>query len=1107
MTIPALLPLSTNDASEGEVGPARPAGLRCERGPLPLRAVDVHAKIVGLSAEVLVTQIFGNDFDGPIEATYTFPLPDRAAVNECRVSLGGRRLRAVLRERGEAREGYARAVAAGRRAALAEEDRPDVFTTTLGNLGPGEQAEVRLSLVVPLDARDGEATFRFPLVVAPRYVPGAPLGEPPAGPGVVGDTDRVPDASRVSPPRLAPGGPSPVRLSLTIDLEAPGRELGELRSSLHRLDVEARPWGYRLTLPPGERLDRDVVVRFRERRPGTPARLLVQRDRAGDGATFALTIDPEPAGGASPPRDVVFVLDRSGSMEGWKMTSARRAAMTMIDALGERDRFAVIAFDDRAESPQGGPNGLALAPATFRHRSEALAFLERLGARGGTEMGGPLLEAARLLQADASRRRAVVLVTDGQVSQEDEILGPLGRSAGRVPVAAVGIDSAVNAGFLQRLAALTGGFCELVESEARLEAVLEALHARLSAPTLTDLDLEFDGASLDPESLTPRRLGAVFPGVPLRVQGRFRRASDAAAVRVRARDAGGAAWSTSAPASFTDNRALHPLWARARLRDLEDRYLVDRHLQAELERAIVKTSLEAGVLSRFTAFLVVDEERARAPGEPLRSVAQPVETPAGWAEHRELRHEILSTDSLFRFPEADDSDDEVQTLVLASRLASPAAPPPPAAPRRPRPGEGQAQTRAGVIRGKIVNLAPEQARGGPTDARTDVYALGLLLYELVGGQSPFRGGSDFETLEAILTRPAPPLAVAHAPLAALVARALERDPEDRFDDAAAFGAALDRLLVEGAAPGPADFEAFLEGLVPGARARSADLLARASADAAGGPPGRLRPIAELGTGSLASTWLALRRDEQGRATALVVRALHEAYGEGSELRELFLDEASLEHPNVVRVLEAGETSEGLAYLATEYVDGVTLDAILRALRRQGGGLGASPIAVAIVRQVAEALAFAHALRDGSGKPLGWYHGRLRPEYVLVGFDGVVKVKGFGPAPAPEFSPQRSKTPLPLVLERPPAGPPPSPQPPAPRGDHRPPVPASEPKVVIAEHASGPHASAARPGGRPPAPKGALASGGPDAAAPELPPAAPAGFFQTLRRKFWGGHSP
>ncbi len=1124
MTIPAVLPLSQND--EPAVA-ERPAGLRCARGPLPLRGVDVHAKIVGLSAEVLVTQRFGNDFGEAIEATYTFPLPDRAALTECRVSLGGRRLRGVLRERGEARAGYAGALRAGKAAALAEEERPDVFTTTLGNLGPGEQAEVRLALVMPLDARDGEATFRFPLVVAERFVPGAPTGLEPAGAGVAADTDRVADASRVSPPRLAPGAPNPVRLSFTIDLEAPGA-LGELRASPPEFAVEERPGGYRLTLAPGARLDRDVVLRFRERRPGLPARLLVQRDREGGGATFALTIDPDPAGGPAPPRDVVFVLDRSGSMEGWKMTAARRAVANMVDALGERDRFAVVAFDDEIESPHLGPNGLALAPAAFRQRSAALAFLERLGARGGTEMGAPLLGAAHLLAADASRARAVVLVTDGQVSQEDEIVAALGRAAGRVPVSAVGIDRAVNAGFLQRLAALTGGFCELVESEARLEEVLETLHARLSAPALTDLDLEFDGAALDPESLTPRRLGAVFAGVPLRVHGRFRRAGDAASVRVRARDAGGAVWSTSAPAAFTESRALHPLWARARLRDLEDRYLVDAHLRDELERAIVATSLGAGVLSRFTAFLVIDEEGPRRPGPPPRAVAQPVETPAGWPgaappaaanapadlacfdlEKLSPGHDVRELASL---PAYFELDDDVPTVVLASRLPGdePAAPPlampgaaapgafgkgsppapgrgssPPGGARRQRPRDRTSVTRAGTIKGTLTYLAPEQVRGVAADARADVYALGLLLYEMIGGKNPFRRASDLEALDAILHQPPPPPAGASAELAALVMRALERDPEARLASAAEFGAALAALAAApGMAAAPGDFAALFVGLGLGEDSNPVQAPHGASADAL---PDPAQLVADLGEGGTARGWLA-----RGRDRACALRVLHAPMAGDDELRDLFLDEASLEHPNVVRVFEAGSTSDGLAYVASEYAAGVTLGALLRALRRRGRALGASPLALAIARQVAEALAFAHALRGASGAPLGWYHGGLLPSHVFVGFDGVVKIKGFGPAPSPEFCAPRRLTPLSLLpppavaaVSRPPSGPR------VPASDPRP-VPApSEPKVVL----NVPPPGAASPDPAPVALE-------PQASAPK-----PEGFLRSIGRKFWRTRSP
>ena len=107
-----------------------------------------------------------------------------------------RQVQAVLRERAAARAEYEQAVAEGKRAAIAEEERPDVFTMRVGNILPGERVSVELSLAGPLSYEDGAATFRFPLVVAPRYIPGEPLDGRPVGDGYAPDTDAVPDASR-----------------------------------------------------------------------------------------------------------------------------------------------------------------------------------------------------------------------------------------------------------------------------------------------------------------------------------------------------------------------------------------------------------------------------------------------------------------------------------------------------------------------------------------------------------------------------------------------------------------------------------------------------------------------------------------------------------------------------------------------------------------------------------------------------------------------------------------------------------------------------------------------------------------------------------------------
>ncbi|MFC4532207.1 VIT domain-containing protein [Sphaerisporangium dianthi] len=623
----------------GEYAPAPGAGLgalRTGKGNLPLESVGVEASITALTCGVEVTQGFRNPYDVPLEATYIFPLPDRAAVTAFRMEADDRVVEGELKERGQARQDYDRAIARGQRAAIAEEERPDVFTMRVGNIVPGERVTVRLTLSQPLPYEDGAATFRFPLVVAPRYIPGAPLDDLSAGDGVAADTDAVPDASRVTPPVLLPGFPNPVRLSLTARVDPAGLDLTEMRSSLHVVTEEEGV----VRVRPGERLDRDFVLRLAFAAssaltlvpdPGeNPGERSAQargseegaggREADGDG-TFVLTVLPPPETEARRrPRDVALLLDRSGSMTGWKMVAARRAAARIVDTLTSADRFAVLSFDSVVERPEDLDAGLV--PATDRNRYRAVEHLARLEARGGTEMLQPMEQALDLLD-DPGRERVLVLVTDGQVGNEDQMLERLGRRLAAVRVHTVGIDRAVNAGFLGRLAGLGAGRCELVESEDRLDEAMEHIHRRIGSPLVTGLSLKADGLEVVPGGVT--HLGSLYPGVPLTVYGRFRGAARGALTVHGLREDGGP-WEQRLDGTPAQGEAPRAIWARAHLRRLEDRYAVGEHT---LEQEIIATSLRHGVLCRFTAFVAVDT-RVVAEGGPGHRVVQPVEIPSGW---------------------------------------------------------------------------------------------------------------------------------------------------------------------------------------------------------------------------------------------------------------------------------------------------------------------------------------------------------------------------------------------------------------------------------------------------------------------------------------------
>jgi Ca-activated chloride channel family protein len=594
--------------------------LRTELGNLPLHRLDVRAALTGLVSRTEIVQGFRNPHDLPLEATYVFPLPDRAAVVAMTMTADGRTIVAELHERAAARQAYDDAIARGHRASIAEEERPDVFTMRVGNIAPGEHVEVALTIVGPLPFEAGEATFRVPLVVAPRYVPGRPLSGQPAGDGWQPDTDAVPDASRISPPVLLPGFPNPVALSIAVTLDPAGLPVRAVRSSLHTVTSDEGT----IRVLPGERLDRDFVLRIGYGdESATATTLRTVPDEDGAEGTFEFTVvPPRPAPGTAQ-RDVVLLLDRSGSMGGWKMVAARRAAARIVDTLDTADRFAVRTFDTVVESPEDLPAGLVTG--TDRHRFRAVEHLSRTDARGGTELLAPLEEGLRLLRTgEPGRDRVLVLITDGQVGNEDQILAECTRLMGAVRVHTVGIDQAVNAGFLGRLAAVGGGRCELVESEDRLDDAMTAIQRRICAPIVRGLRL--GGGSPDLDSISPSRLPDLFSGVPLVLRGRYR--GVAPAITLAGATPEGEEWTVTARPATSAEPALTQMWARAALRDLEDRYASEP--SDELEQRIVATSLRFGVLCRFTAFVAVDSRVTNETAGDLHRVVQPVELPGGW---------------------------------------------------------------------------------------------------------------------------------------------------------------------------------------------------------------------------------------------------------------------------------------------------------------------------------------------------------------------------------------------------------------------------------------------------------------------------------------------
>jgi len=585
--------------------------LKSEKAALPLASVSLRARVESRVAEVTVEQKFHNPLRETIEAVYVFPLAGGCAVSRFEMQIGARKLQAKIEERGEARRQYAEALDAGKRAALLEQERDDVFTIQAGNIAPGDEITVRLTYSERLPFfEDGRTELRLPLVVAPRYIGGDELAREQAGHGIRSDTTTVPDASRITPPRLADGFDPRVALSIEVELFG---GFAELECSQHAVRTSAGPESAKVQLSrEREPLDRDFVLRWKAAGAKVQSQLLVHGELA-----MLSVIPPAREGFLGTPRDVVFVVDRSGSMQGVKMASAARACTLLLRTLSPRDRFAVQAFDDVVEWM---PGGFAHADEGGIERGEK--WLREIFSRGGTELDGAMgaaLEKIGEASSSEGRAQVVVLLTDGQVGDESSVLKRLQGALGDARVFTVGIDTAVNGGFLKRLAALGGGTSTLVEPGARLEEALQAVGREIGAPLVTGLRVEGEVSDS-----APALLPDLFAGRPSTAFFRF----GGGRVKVTGRWADGSRFEEVVQPREAPLAAIDHLWARARVVDLEDEFRVS-HSEA-VKRQIIALSVKHTVLTRFTAFVVIDDEVVNRGGQ-RRTVVQPVEMPAEWA--------------------------------------------------------------------------------------------------------------------------------------------------------------------------------------------------------------------------------------------------------------------------------------------------------------------------------------------------------------------------------------------------------------------------------------------------------------------------------------------
>lgn len=612
---------------------------------LPLKSVQIHAKVTGRVAQVEVKQTFTNKRLVPIEAAYIFPLSPGSAVSKFQMMVGKRVIEGRVLERGAARQEYDQALEQGKRAALLEQERDDVFTMQVGNLPPGEEVTVILvyNERLPYFA-DGATELHLPLVVAPRYIPGTGVDGETHGAGVANDTLEVPDASRITPPQLDPDFDPKVGLGITVEVttgaaggltEGAG-SLTDLESSQHATKSRTRGDVVTITLAKtSERLDRDFILRWRIAQEKLRSSLIVHKGKDGDNYAMLTILPPKKQGYLGLPRDVVFLVDRSGSMGGEKMVSAAKACSLLLGTLGPSDRFAILAFDDQMEWlwPVGRSSaGDPFLAADEEELARADKFLHELESRGGTEMFLALHSALQGISKRTGnvdgRVPVIVILTDGEVGDEDRINKLVQSKLGDTRLFSVGICTAANRGLLMRMTSLGGGTAAFVTPGSELEEAMTSVGREIGTPLVVDMQIEKDGRPLSAAARSGRELGDLFEG---RAVTTFFKVKDKSILTVTGRYPDGSPFSQRVKPVMVEMPAIAQLWAKARVQDLEDQLRMAIRDIGKIKNDIVDLCVKHTLLSRFTSFVVVDPKKPKMALEGLQHVVQPVELPQGMA--------------------------------------------------------------------------------------------------------------------------------------------------------------------------------------------------------------------------------------------------------------------------------------------------------------------------------------------------------------------------------------------------------------------------------------------------------------------------------------------
>ena len=597
---------------------------------------QISGSVNGLIASINVKQTFQNSIDGWVNGRYVFPLPEGAAVDSFRMRIGERVINGLIKEKEQAEREFKAAKQSGKKAGLLKQHRPNMFSISVANIGPYEEVVTELTFVDKVHFEDNQFSLTLPTTITPRYIPREVSAkdtqkmeqaldervreamnetqnvEVNSVSGWASNTTRVIDANDITPPQThSVGNQASHNFSLALSVNA-GLTLQSIDSETHQISSNhSNGNNVEVVLANGiEKMDSDLVLTWQAAVGETPQAAFFQQKFNNAYYSMLMVTPPQVNTNVLLPRDVTFVIDTSGSMSGVSMRQAKQALHTGIDSLSASDKFNIIEFDDGYTSLFD--QSKVVTNLTLK---EAHKMVDGLKADGGTELLEPL-KYAFSKETNSAYLSQVIFITDGSIGNESELFSMIKTNIRDARLFTVGIGSAPNTFFMTKAAEFGRGTSTIINDLSQVKQKMDTLFEKITSPVMRDIAITWPEAK-NVEAY-PSKVPDLYSGQPLTVIVK----SDTPITKAEIQ---GQLVNTPWKHSLTlqsENKAqtenLDTVWARQKVANLMDQLRTNARSDKQTKTDVVKLGIEHTIVTRYTAFIAVEQERSK----PVEKVAK-----------------------------------------------------------------------------------------------------------------------------------------------------------------------------------------------------------------------------------------------------------------------------------------------------------------------------------------------------------------------------------------------------------------------------------------------------------------------------------------------------